>query len=180
MANFRLFKKSVMMAMRSKKRFSTFVLMYTGLIIWMSISLETAGTITKAGLTFWVAIIVSLVLSTLYAFVITQARRMEIATMKCIGYQNNEIRVIILGEIIWVTLVAFFVVAELLIHLTAIIAYLNYDYNNNLMGNFKPAISALNLIIVVSLFLVAQIGGIWLAYRRVLKLRPIIALRVMK
>jgi len=180
MANFRLFKKSVMMAMRSRKRFSTFVLMYTGLIIWMSASLENAGTITKAGWMFWIAIIISIILSILYAFVITQARRMEIATMKCIGYQNSEVRVIILGEIIWVTIVAFFIVSELLIHLTSIIAYINYDYVHNLMGNFKPAISFGNLTFVVILFLMAQIVGISIAYKRVLKLRPIIALRVMK
>lgn len=164
--------------MRSKKRFIAFTFMYTALIIWMSISLQTAGNVLQSSWDFWVAVVSSLILSVLYAFVITQSRRMEIATLKCIGYQNSEVRVIIMGEIIWVTLVAFMFVSELLIHITAIQAYANYS--NGTFAAFQPIIGVLNLIIVVSLFLVAQVGGIALAYRRVLKLRPIIALRVMK
>ena len=155
-------------------------MMYTALIIWMSVSLETAGTLGDTDWTFIVAVVASIGLSVIYAFVITQTRRIEIGTLKCIGYQNSEVRIVIMGEIFWVTLVAFFIVSELLIHLTSAFAYFSYDYGNKIMGQFKPVIGVVNLIIVVGLFLVAQVGGIWLAYSRVLKLRPIIALRVMK
>ena len=179
MSTFRLFQKSIVMSMRSRKRFIAFAFMYTALIVWMSISLETAGNVLDSSWDFWVAVASSIILSVLYAFVITQTRRTEIATLKCIGYQNSEVRVIIMGEIIWVTLVAFMFVSEMLIHITAIRAYANYNIGGAI-ESFKPIIAVGNLLIVVSLFLFAQIAGILLAYRRVLKLRPIIALRVMK
>ncbi len=100
--------------MRSKKRFLVFNTLYVALIIWMSYSLQT-----EEGIPLGIAIVSSILSSILYAWLVIRFRRMEIATLKCVGYTNNDIRTIILGEIIWVSISSFIVVFELLIHFLA-------------------------------------------------------------
>ncbi|MBN2157389.1 MAG: FtsX-like permease family protein [Candidatus Lokiarchaeota archaeon] len=178
--------------MRSKKRFTVFTFMYTAIIIWMSFSLQmlfsTVGTDPKpwiievnrnvAIISLVLSAVISISLSVFYAWIITNYRRTEIATLKCIGYTNNNVRVIIVGELIWVTMFSFLIVFELLIHVVAFSAY--FYYTADRLSDFSPFIRFGPLLITIALFLVAQIGGILIAYRRVLRLRPIIALRIQK
>lgn len=162
-----------MMSMRSKRRFAVFTMMYTALMIWMSYSLETGS----AGTSFWIAMASSVVLSILYAWILINQEKLSIATLKCIGFTNNDIRTIIVGEIIWVTTVAFLIVSELLIHYAAIMVYLE-----NVVPTIdaSPFIGLVNLLITLGIFIAAQLVGISIAYSKALKLRPIVALRVMK
>ena len=160
--------------MRSRKRFFVFTILYVALIIWMSYSLQTAE-----GVALGIAIISSVLSSILYAWLVIRFRRMEIATLKCVGYTNNDIRTVILGEIIWVSISSFIVVFELLIHFTAFEIIGRELLAVNLNG-YEVFISPLNLIITIGIFLLAQVAGILLAYRKILKLRPIVALRIMK
>ena len=162
------------MSMRSRKRFLVFAVLYVALIIWMSFSLQT-----EEGIPLIIAIVTSILSSILYAWLVIRFRRMEIATLKCVGYTNNDIRTIILGEIIWVSISSFIVVFELLIHLTAF-QIIGMEFINEPLTGFKVFISPLNLLITIGIFLLAQISGILLAYRKILKLRPIVALRIMK
>lgn len=181
--------------MRSKKRFIVFTFMYTAIIIWMSFSLqmlfsayETDPTKTwiievepkVAWISLSLSAVISISLSVFYAWIITNYRRTEIATLKCIGYTNNNVRVIIVGELIWVTMFSFFIVFELLIHVVAFSAYAYNSFSGLDINDWAPFIELVPLLITVGIFLIAQIGGILLAYRRALKLRPIIALRIHK
>ena len=122
--------------------------------------------------------VISISLSVFYAWIITNYRRTEIATLKCIGYTNNNVRVIIVGELIWVSMFSFLIVFEALIHIAAFSLY--FSPYTSTSTTARPFISFLALIITIGIFLIAQIGGILLAYRRALKLRPIIALRIHK
>ena len=164
--------------MRSRKRFIVFTSMYVLLTIWMSFSMQQTLKNDGNALSLTIAVVVSIFLSILYAWIIINYRRMEIATMKCIGYTNNNIRTIIFGELIWVTMISFFVVAEIMIHTLAINAYIKISNGN--AGGIEAFIDADVLIYTILIFLVSQLGGIWIAYRKILKLRPIMALRVMK
>lgn len=160
--------------MRSRKRFLVFTILYVALIIWMSYSLQTAE-----GVTLIIAIVSSVLSSILYAWLIIRFRRMEIATLKCVGYTNNDIRTVILGEIIWVSISSFIVVFELLIHFTAF-EIIGMEFINKSLDDYEVFISPINLLITIGIFLLAQVAGILLAYRKILKLRPIVALRIMK
>jgi len=179
--------------MRSRKRFIVFTFMYTAIIIWMSFSLQMLFSaydplkpwiIEVERNVAWISLILSAVisisLSVFYAWIITNYRRTEIATLKCIGYTNNNVRVIIVGELIWVTMFSFLVVFELLIHVVAFTAYAYHSFDSLDIQNFAPFIQLVPLLITIGIFLIAQIGGILLAYQRALKLRPIIALRIQK
>jgi predicted lysophospholipase L1 biosynthesis ABC-type transport system permease subunit len=179
--------------MRSRKRFIVFTFMYTAIIIWMSFSLQmlfSAYDPSKPWIidvqpkVAWISLslsaVISISLSVFYAWIITNYRRTEIATLKCIGYTNNNVRVIIVGELIWVSMFSFFVVFELLIHIVAFTAYAYHSFDSLDILKFAPFIQLVPLLITIGIFLIAQIGGILLAYRRALRLRPIIALRIHK
>ena len=180
-----------MLSMRSRKRFIVFTFMYTAIIIWMSFSLEMLFASTgfhpnwilevDTPIAVWslvLSAVTSISLSVFYAWIITNYRRTEIATLKCIGYTNNNVRVVIVGEFIWVSMFSFFIVFEALIHIAAFSLYFASLPSSS--ATARPFISFLALLITIGIFLIAQIGGILLAYRRALKLRPIIALRIHK
>jgi len=181
-----------MLSIRSRRRFIVFTAMYTAIIIWMSFSLQMLWVKSVvpqdwildvsapiAGTSLSLAAVISISLSIFYAWIITNYRRTEIATLKCIGYTNNNVRVIIVGELIWVTMFSFFIVFELLIHIVAFSAYFHFHAAGGIQ-NFTPIVGFGPLLITIAIFLIAQIGGILIAYRRVLRLRPIIALRIQK
>ena len=180
-----------MLSMRSRKRFIVFTFMYTAIIVWMSFSLEMLFASTGynddwifqvdtpiAAWSLVLSAVTSISLSVFYAWIITNYRRTEIATLKCIGYTNNNVRVIIVGELIWVSMFSFFLVFEALIHIAAFSLY--FASLSSTTTTARPFISFIALFITIGIFLIAQIGGILLAYRRALKLRPIIALRIHK
>jgi ABC-type antimicrobial peptide transport system permease subunit len=175
-----------MLAMRARRRFIVFTLIYTVLVFWMAFSLENymygGGTVEF----LVIAIVASVVLSVLYAWIIINYRRMEIATLKCIGWTNGNIRTIIVGEILWVSSIAILIVAEVLIHYAA---GMNYYYYQNRASFFsvenyadasKPFLQIWSVLLTILIFIAAQVIGILLMYNKVLKLRPIVALRVMK
>ncbi|MHA1110587.1 MAG: FtsX-like permease family protein [Promethearchaeota archaeon] len=179
--------------MRSRKRFIVFTFMYTAIIIWMSFSLQMLWSSLDTSKTWiidvepnvaWISLslsaVISISLSVFYAWIITNYRRTEIATLKCIGYTNNNVRVVIVGELLWVSMFSFIIVFELLIHVVAFSAYAYYTFDSLDVNNFAPFIQFGPLLITIGIFLIAQVGGILLAYRRVLRLRPIVALRIHK
>ncbi|MHA1613067.1 MAG: FtsX-like permease family protein [Promethearchaeota archaeon] len=184
----RLIRKSILMAMRSRRRFIVFTIMYTALMAWLAYNYESflygGGENTTTEIIMLVSSTVfTTILAVAYAWIVINYRKQEIATLKCIGYTNTNIRTIIIGELVWVTLVSFFFVAEVLIHITAAITYF---YTQNFPGpadyqDFtRPILSIWPITITLGIFLVSQIVGITIMYSKILKLRPIVALRVLK
>jgi ABC-type antimicrobial peptide transport system permease subunit len=181
----RLVGKSIVLAMRSRGRFIAFTMMYTVLMLWMSINWENRDT---AQIYLVYAILSTVILSILYAWIIINYRRKEIATLKCIGYTNANIRTIIIGELVWVTSVAFVIVAEFLIHYAAAMNYYFYQNTSSLgitsisdyRDNTQPFLQIPTVFITLAIFLASQIIGILIMYSKILKLRPIVALRVLK
>jgi len=174
----RLWKKAVVLTLRSKRRFTVFTLMYTALIFWSSFSLDLTPTLGDIGLTsFFIAMGISIFLSLLYAWIITNYRRREIATLKCIGWTNKNCQAIIIGEIIFTTLSGFIIVIEILFHIVAFLGYFHSVYNPTFAASGLPLISLSSVFVTFILFILVQLIGIFLGTRRVLKVRPIIALR---
>ncbi|MHA1720975.1 MAG: FtsX-like permease family protein [Promethearchaeota archaeon] len=187
----RLWSKSVKLAMRSQRRFIAFTLMYTVLMVWMTwnFQLFIYNSNEADVLLLVVSIVSTLILSILYAWIVINYRKNEIATLKCIGYKNSNIRTIIIGELVWVTFVAFMIMAEVLIHLTA---GTTYFYQQQIIKTNSPISASLYVektapllniwpvLATLTMFLVSQILGILVMYSKILKLRPIVALRVLK
>jgi len=124
----RLIGKSIKLAMRSRMRFIIFTLMYTVLMLWNAWNLQDFTHPSGEDgnlLLLLISIGSTVVLAILYAWIVINYRKREIATLKCIGYTNGNIRTLIVGELVWVTSMSFFIVAELLIHVTGFTAFLN-------------------------------------------------------
>ena len=177
---FRLMKKAVKMTLREKKMFIVFTLIYTILIFLTSFFIQVATSPTGGGgesTTFFIIIFfgTSLVLSLLYAWIIVARNRRIFATLKCIGWTNGNINTLVSGIIFYTTFMGFFIVIEVLFHYAAIIAYLNSA--NILVGIPAILISLVPVAITFLIFLVVQLAAIILANRKVLKVRPMLALK---
>jgi ABC-type antimicrobial peptide transport system permease subunit len=117
---------------------------------------------------------VSLFLSLLYAWILVSRKRRVWATFKCIGYTNRNILVLVSGMIFFTTLVGFFIVIEVLFHYAAAVAYLSQASINFDLG---VLIDLVPVILTSFIFIGVQLLAFFLAYRKVLKVRPIIALK---
>lgn len=171
---FRLFKKSVMMVLREKKQFTVFCLMYTILIFWTSYSIELVIKTPGLGLastSFFMALAIGIFLSLLYSWIIVRRNSRTIATLKCIGWTNKDINSLISGFILFTTFVGFFIVIEVLFHYAAFFAYIDPTTPT------VPLVSLLPVFVTFIIFLFFQLSAILLANRKILRVRPIIALK---
>jgi len=172
-----MWRKAILLSLREKKVFTIFTLIYTILIFLTSLFWELAVNGNLAGAEYFLAIFfgTSLFLSLLYAWILVSRKRRVWATFKCIGYTNKNILALVSGMILFTTFIGFFVVIEVLFHYTAALAYLHSA--NFLLNINEILVGLLPVIITSALFIVVQILAFIVAYRKVLKVRPIIALK---
>jgi len=173
----RLWGKAILMTLREKKIFFVFTLIYTVLIFLTSLFIDLIYTDVMESAYFFVSIffVASLFLSLLYAWIIVQRNRKVFATLKCIGYQNKDINFMVSGRILFTTITGFIIVIEVLFHYTAIMTYL---VGSGMTTDVPVVLIGLGPVIITSvLFISVQIFAILLANRKVLKVRPIIALK---
>lgn len=162
------------MVLREKKQFTVFCLMYTILIFWTSYSIELVIKTPGLGLastSFFMALAIGIFLSLLYSWIIVRRNSRTIATLKCIGWTNKDINSLISGFILFTTFVGFFIVIEVLFHYAAFFAYIDPTTPT------VPLVSLLPVFVTFTIFLFFQLSAILLANRKILKVRPIIALR---
>ncbi len=119
--------------------------------------------------TVLVAALGGVAVATVYGFLLTSFRKKEIATLKCIGWSNNDIRKLVMGEIFTITFLAFIFLLEGLIHVVGFDAYLA-------SGSDSP-ITPINLLLSVLFVGGFQIPGIMISNLRLLKVRPMVALK---
>ncbi|MFX1321758.1 MAG: FtsX-like permease family protein [Promethearchaeota archaeon] len=174
---FRMWKKAILLSLREKKIFTVFALIYTILIFLSSLFIELGigGELGESALFFiLIFFITSLILSLLYAWILVSRRRRVWATFKCIGYTNKNIIILVSGIILFTTLMGFFIVIEVLFHYAAIVAYLNSAEINL---DITILIGLVPVIVTSGMFIFVQLLALIVVYRKVLKVRPIIALK---
>ena len=171
-------KKSAKMMMREKKTFGIFIGIYTILIFLTSFFIETTLSGGGGGLTTYfigIFFITSLILSLLYAWIIVARNRRTLATLKCIGWTNGNINSLVTGIILYTTFMGFLIVIEGLLHYAAIVTYLQSA--NLVTGLPVILISLLPVVLTFIIFLFVQLIAILLANRKILKVRPMLALK---
>ena len=171
-----MWKKAILLSLREKRIFTVFVLIYTILIFLSSLFIELGmGQLGESALFFILIFFsTSLILSLLYAWILVSRRRRVWATFKCIGYTNKNIIILVSGIILFTTLMGFFIVIEVLFHYAAIVAYLNSAEINL---DIVILIGLVPVIITSAMFIFVQLLALIVVYRKVLKVRPIIALK---
>lgn len=177
----RILKTSWQVSLRSRKRLISFVIIYGILITWMSITLEqwrwdSMDFVLEAGFVLLAGSIVAI----LYGFILSHFRQIEVATLKCLGWDNNDIRTFIVGEIIFVTLLGFLGLLELSFQIVGILFYF---FGPAIY--YEPIIQFIIFPITVLLLsfvtiMAAQIPGILIATWRILSVSPMMALRTAK
>ncbi|MHA1237667.1 MAG: hypothetical protein ACTSSJ_00235 [Candidatus Odinarchaeia archaeon] len=166
MGTMRILKKSFIMATRSRKRFISAIFLYCALSWWVAFSLERGEVILAT-----MGVVGGLIIATVYGYILSQFRRIQIATLKCIGWDNVSIQVLMIGEILLVSLLGYVLTLEIDIHLLGIASYLPFTGFEGFI--FSGLSLALSLLVVI----VAQIPAIIVAYRKTLKVRPMVALK---
>ena len=172
-----MWRKAILLSLREKKIFIVFTLIYTTLIFLTSFFINL-GLDGSFGEMVWYFVFIffgtSLFLSLLYAWILVSRKRRVWATFKCIGYTNRNILSFVSGMIFFTTLVGFLIVIEVLFHYAAIVAYLNQTILN---FTLSILVDLLPVVLTSAIFICVQILAFILAYRKVLKVRPIIALK---
>ena len=168
MVNFRVLFKSVRFAFRAKKRVLSFMLIYAILFLVVAWGLGQGEILI---------LFMAFIVSTVYAILISQFRRKDIAILKCLSWGNNEILLLLVGEVVLVSFSAFLVIFQLSVEILGVIAYLNLG--DQLLRDISAVISLEFGIMLQSLaaVVVLQIPGLILAQLRAMRVSPMAALR---
>ena len=167
--NFRVFFKSVKFAYRAKIRVLAFILIYAILYLIVARGLTTnPGDLSYVGLAFIVA--------TIYAILVSQFRRRDISIFKCIGWDNSNVMLLVMGEVVLVSFTAFLLVFQISVELLGLAAYITG------VASVTGLLSILYVDIVsmfVTLFwiILAQLPGLGLSMWRATQVPPMRALR---
>ena len=178
---FRILYNSMKVALRSRRRFIAFTIIYAILIMWIGITLRTGSLATS--LDSWFSIIAGGIVAILYAFLLSYFRRDDIATLKCIGWSNNDIRLLVIAEILTVTLVAFLGILEISWHLFGIYFWLNNTVSSTTFSvPYDPYIAFWvlpipEMFLTLGVLLIAQIPGLLITTWKILATSPMRALR---
>lgn len=165
---FRIFIKSLGLALRTGKRFLFFVIIYA-ILIWLT-AYMLDGMIARGENIAVVLVLVGgvAVMALVYGFLISNYRRVQVATLRCLGWTSSDIKWLFIGELVLVIVVAAFIDLEVIVH------YLGIGYYLKLSPTiFTSEAFAITFAVVLGV----QFLGVLVAYNKMLKVRPMEALR---
>jgi len=168
--NFRVFFKSVKFAYRARIRVLAFILIYAILYIIVAKGLTNYPSewLSYVGLAFIVA--------TIYAILVSQFRRRDISIFKCIGWDNSNVMLLVMGEVVLVSLTAFLLVFQVSVELLGLAAYIFGDPNvTGLLSILYVDITS--MFVALFWIILAQLPGLGLSMWRATQIPPMRALR---
>ena len=172
--NIRVFFKSVKFAFRAKKRVIPFMMVYAILFIVVSDGMIAGGTDA-----LWY-LLMALIVSSFYAILISQFRRRDMSVFKCIGWSNNDVMLLVIGEVFLVTVASFLVMLQISFEIVGIVTYFSVSMAPGtilaLVHDFI-VIDAVPLFTTFFIVLGMQIPGLLIAQRRAVSVPPMKALR---
>jgi ABC-type antimicrobial peptide transport system permease subunit len=116
----------------------------------------------------------ALVVGTFYAILISQFRRRDISIFKCIGWDNSNVMLLLVGEVVLVSLSAFLILFQLSVEMS----YIEGLSSSALASVYDAIVIPIGLLITTLLWIVVlQIPGLLLAQYRATRIPPMRALR---
>ena len=163
------------MAFRAKKRVFAFIIIYAILFLAIGKGLQASALALE---TAWPYLLMAFIVATVYAVLISQFRRRDIAILKCISWSNNEVILLVVGEVIIVALSAFLVIFQLSVEILGVIAYFS-ELDLVFLGQVRDfiVVEAGPMGWTLLYIVVLQIPGLILAQYRATKVPPMQALR---
>ncbi|MHA1924377.1 MAG: hypothetical protein ACXABV_04165 [Candidatus Thorarchaeota archaeon] len=170
--NFRVLFKSIKFAFRAKRRVFTFIIIYAFLIVMVS-----RGLASGVDQLLW--LFAAFVLATLYAILIAQSRAKDIAILKCVSWNNSDIFLVMVGEVVLVSLSAFLLVFQVSVELLGLVAYFEPLFDTGFLDGLQTLIAVPlgDLMVTLVVIVVLQLPGLYLAQRRAMMIPPMRALR---
>ena len=167
--NFRVFFKSVKFAFRARVRVLAFILIYAILYIIVAKGLtNNPNDLSYIGLAFIVA--------TIYAILVSQFRRRDISIFKCIGWDNSNVMLLVMGEVVLVSLAAFLVVFQISVEILGLTAYFLGVTNVTGLWSYLY-VDLISMFVTLFWIIVAQLPGLVLSMWRATQVPPMRALR---
>ena len=168
--NFKILLKSFKFAFRSRKRVLSFIVVYAFLFVTVARGLETAS--------WYLYLAMALVVGTFYAILISQFRRRDISIFKCIGWDNSNVMLLLVGEVVLVSLSAFLILFQLSVEIIGLMSYIEGLSSSALASVYDAIVIPIGLLITTLLWIVVlQIPGLLLAQYRATRIPPMRALR---
>jgi ABC-type antimicrobial peptide transport system permease subunit len=170
----RIFFKAWRVSIRTTRRFIVFLVAYAILLTWIAfivrqyyITLFTPP-VNPDVLTYYMVIIgwtlvAGTIMGIIFSWLLAHGRRDDIATLKCVGWSNHDVRELVLGEVIFITIAAVIAIAVLGVLATGIYASVAIMLSFDPLGNtviFIP--DALRLILINPLFMLISFGAVML------------------
>lgn len=174
--NFRVLFKSIRFAFRAKKRVFVWIMVYSALLLVVGKQLQAVGGDLVAAFP-WIGM--AMMVSTLYAVLISQFRKRDIAILKCISWGNWEIRLLLVGEVILVSLAAFFLVMQVSVEILGFVGYFAPLFDVSFVTWLQGfiTIEAGALFTTMVLIIALQLPGLLIAQARAVRIPPMQALR---
>lgn len=168
--NFKILLKSFKFAFRSRKRVLSFIVVYAFLFVTVARGLETPS--------WYLYLAMALVVGTFYAILISQFRRRDISIFKCIGWDNSNVMLLLVGEVMLVSLSAFLILFQMSVEIIGLTAYMG-GLGSDLLVSLHDAIviDVGPLATTLLLIVILQIPGLLLAQYRATRIPPMRALR---
>lgn len=168
--NFRVFFKSVKFAYRARIRVLAFILIYAILYIIVARGLTTSP---ADQLTY---VLLAFIVATIYAILVSQFRRRDISIFKCIGWDNSNVMLLVMGEVILVSLTAFLVVFQVSVEILGLVAY--FTGGTDVTGIFALLyVDIYSMFVALFWIILAQLPGLGLSMWRSTQVPPMRALR---
>ncbi|MFX1482681.1 MAG: hypothetical protein ACFFCP_05760 [Promethearchaeota archaeon] len=167
--NFKIFFKSIKFAYRARVRVLAFILIYAILYVIVAKGLTAnPNDLSYIGLAFIVA--------TIYAILVSQFRRRDISIFKCIGWENSDVMLLVMGEVILVSLTAFLVVFQVSVEILGLTAY--FLGITNVTGIWSLVyVDLISMFVTLFWIILAQLPGLGLSMWRATQVPPMRALR---
>ena len=168
--NFRVFFKSVKFAFRARVRVLAFILIYAILYINVAKGLtNNPNDLSYIGLAF--------IVSTIYAILVSQFRRRDISIFKCIGWDNSNVMLLVMGEVVLVSLAAFLVVFQVSVEILGLTTYF-LGTGTNVTGLWSYLyVDLISMFVTLFWIILAQLPGLALSMWRATQVPPMRALR---
>ncbi len=169
--NFRILFKSFRFAFRAKRRVVFFMIIYAILYIYVARGLYNPTMATPS-------LLMAFIVATIYAILIAQFRRRDIAILKCVSWGNSEIMLLLIGEVILVSFTSFLIVFQVSVEVLGLMTYFGAIGTALFSSIYSMiAIDAGPMAITLFYIVILQIPGLALAVWRAMHIPPMRALR---
>ncbi len=197
----RIFFKAWRVTLRTTRRFIVFLIAYAILLTWIALIIrqyyiefipyliaptpEAGARLASYQVTLGWTMVAGAIMGIVFSWLLAHGRRDDIAVLKCIGWSNHDIRQLVLGEIIFITIASVITIALLAILASGFYFSTFVVMSLDPLGNVLiPVPDTLRYILIrpdfmlyaFAIVMLVQVPGILILIWRTLRISPMRAL----